>query len=320
MFLSLSDINATIITSVEGLPTKPALIYYGVGTAAGLRNARGGLDMENYHQFPRMLQDLKNTIPELQIHVVLMDPEQEYPLYMQNDLSLIEITEFCYVSEDSSITVYILRKPVLCSDEQPDCLNITHDLACMNFYAMWNNLTILYHNFTGKSNQTIAELFDGDIMEHHDHILYGFGNRQDLGCYFNLNDMVLPFRLTAPHGGRPMVKFYNIYKYTLLKDYARLRATEEKYPANMHCLIQKQKAQIQSHILEEFRNFSFHHLRVNKDDPETFQNLKKRLSEKIEVLCRLKALPFSGEGLMEQILSEPNIYLWYDRLISALNE
>jgi hypothetical protein len=320
MFLGLSDINSTIITSVEAHPTKPALIYYGVGTAAGMRNARGGLDMENYHQFPRMLQDLLNAIPDLQIHVVLMDPQQEYPLYMQNDLNLIEITEFCYVSEDSRITVYILRKPVLCSDEQPDCVNITHDLACMNFYAMWNNLTILYHNFTGKSNQAIAELFDSDILSHHDHILYGFGNRQDLGCYFNLNDMGMPYRLIKPPGERPMIKFYNIYKYALLKDYARLKATEEKYPANMQCLMQKQKKQIEAHMLEEFRNYAFHNLRMHKDDAEAFQRLKSQYSEKIEVLCRVKGLPFSGQALMEQIMCEPNMYLWYDRLHSALNE
>ena len=322
MFDNLSDINACLIANIEASDQHgPVLIYYGVGTAAGLRNADGILEGENYHQFPPFLQNLKNEIPELNIHLVLMDPNQEHPIYMKNDmgLGLTEITEDLYVSD--RVTIYVLRKDVYTQEtHDPAALNITHDLVCMNTYAMINNITLMYHNFTGRSNETIAELFDQDLMEHLDHIIYGFGNRQDLGCYFNLNEMVLPYRIISPPepGSRPMVKFYNIYKYIIIKDYTRLVNTAKKYNDHMQGLIQTQTEQIKTHILSEFRNHLFHKMRMV--DEEELKELKVYCGKKIDILCRLKSLSCTGLELLESIITqEQNGYLWYNHLIKALH-
>ena len=337
MFDDLSEINATIIASVEGAPDCPVLIYYGVGTAAGLRNAEGILELENYHQFPPFLQDLKNQIPTLKIHLVLMDPQQERPIYMKEPMNLTEITEDLYA--DERVTVYVLRKDVLCTDE-PGVLNIKHDLACMNCYAMENNLSIIYHNFTGRSNETIAELFDQDLNEHLDHIVYGLGNRQDLGCYFNLNEMRLPYRLISPAGRRPMVTFFNIYEFIITKDYTRLLQAAKQYDK---ALIQTQMAQIKDHILTEFRNHLFHNMRMVKTNEvscytikvlpqsvqealqdenqnEAFNLLKVQYGEKLDILCQLKGLSCSGVELMNRITKmEPNGYHWYTHLLEVFS-
>ena len=339
MFDDLSEINETIIASVEGSPDCPVLIYYGVGTAAGLRNAEGILELENYHQFPPFIQDLKNRIPTLKIHLVLMDPYQERPIYMKEPMNLTEITEDLYA--DERVTVYVLRKDVLCTDEpKANVLNIKHDLACMNCYAMENNLSIIYHNFTGRSNETIAELFDADLMEHLDHIVYGLGNRQDLGCYFNLNEMRLPYRLISPADRRPMVTFFNIYEFIVTKDYMRLGFTAKKYDKD---LIQTQTAQIKTHILNEFRNHLFHNMRMVKtnevscyiikalpqsvqaalqseNQDEAFHLLKVQYGEKLEILCQLKGLPYTGSELMNRITTEePNGYNWYTHLLEVFS-
>jgi hypothetical protein len=317
MFDNLSDINACLISNIEADPHNPVLIYYGVGTAAGLRNADGILEAENYHQFPPFLQNLKNKIPELNIHLVLMDSHQEHPIYMEKDMGLTEITEDLYVSE--RVTVYVLRKDVYTQETtDPEALNITHDLVCMNAYAMINNITLIYHNFTGRSNEKIAELFDQELGEHLDHIVYGFGNRQDLGCYFNLNEMDLPYRVIEPPGSRPMVKFYNIYKYIILKDYTRLLNAAKKYNVHMQELIQTQTVQVKTHILSEFRNHLFHNMRMLKEDDDK-KKLKVYCGKKIDILCRLKSLSYTGLELLDRIITEePNGYLWYNHLVKAL--
>ena len=72
-------------------PNQPVFIYVGVGTAAGLVNAEGILEPPNYHQFPPFLQDLRNRIPNLNLFIVLIDPNQENPPYMVRDFPLVEI-------------------------------------------------------------------------------------------------------------------------------------------------------------------------------------------------------------------------------------
>jgi hypothetical protein len=73
------------IQNKSALSREPVFIYTGVGTAAGLRNADGTLELKNYHQYPPILQDLKNLIPALKLYIVLLDPCQECPPYMIKD-------------------------------------------------------------------------------------------------------------------------------------------------------------------------------------------------------------------------------------------
>ena len=70
LFHTIADINSAITINIES-HNYPSLIYYGVGTAAGIRNTDGLLEKENYHQFPPLLQHIKNKFYDLTIHLVL---------------------------------------------------------------------------------------------------------------------------------------------------------------------------------------------------------------------------------------------------------
>ena len=85
----LDDIINTIIEKISNIPLEdPVFIYTGVG-ASGSIDHNGILQLENYHQYPPFLQNLKNTIPNLHIFIILIDPYQENPPYMVNDKNLI---------------------------------------------------------------------------------------------------------------------------------------------------------------------------------------------------------------------------------------
>jgi len=64
---------------------RKTVIYLGVGTAAGYREPDGSLAQKNYHQYPPFLQHLKNTVPDLHLSIILIDPQQEDPPYMVKD-------------------------------------------------------------------------------------------------------------------------------------------------------------------------------------------------------------------------------------------
>jgi hypothetical protein len=63
-------------------------IYIGVGTAAGYREPDGSLAPKNYHQFPPFLQSLKNSLHDLHLSIILIDPYQEDPPYVVKDKGL----------------------------------------------------------------------------------------------------------------------------------------------------------------------------------------------------------------------------------------
>jgi hypothetical protein len=67
---------------------RKTVIYLGVGTSAGYREPDGTLAQKNYHQYPPFLQHLKNTVPDLHLSIILIDPQQEDPPYMVKDKGL----------------------------------------------------------------------------------------------------------------------------------------------------------------------------------------------------------------------------------------
>ena len=268
---------------------EPAFIYTGIGTAAGMRNADGSLDAKNYHQYPPLLQDIKNTYPALHLFIVLIDPLQEKPPYMIHDKaigtgnnSLPEAEENVYYDEQKQITVYTLAKNVIAEPYidpmkiiiYADYLNITIDLRDLNQFAKeMANVTLLYHDFTGRRNDLLAEYFDDEIASNDlDHCVYGLSTREDHGCYFDLSapESYMPFRLMQENNLN-RVSFFNIFKYitnsnTMHNTMHKMASDIEKYDGiNTHDkqnLVDMQRSIVLKQIKNDFKNVIFSMMRV----------------------------------------------------------
>jgi hypothetical protein len=196
------------------------IIYVGVGTFAGLKEADGSLLPKNYHQYPPFLQGLKNSQPDASLSILLIDPNQENPPYMVQDKGLVpkqpnnNLTDNTYTTQDQSLTLYTLRKNVYTDPYEKyndDYINITEHLRDLNTYAMTNDVLLIYHDFTGRNNRLLAEFFDEEIKDHLDHIIYGLGLREDFGCYINLTDLCSYYPVYyTPQGA---IKLFNVYHY-----------------------------------------------------------------------------------------------------------
>ena len=164
----LDDIINNIINKIRNIPLEePVFIYTGVGAAAGSVDENGILQLQNYHQYPPFLQNLKNTIPNLHIFIILIDPYQETPPYMATDKNLIlgpnemapnEIANEMgpnemgpndilndpieyYSNKNKNINVYVMRKCVYTDPYQPNnnYINITDQLRNLNSFAIDNS-------------------------------------------------------------------------------------------------------------------------------------------------------------------------------------
>lgn len=325
---------------------KTHLIYFGVGTAAGLREPDGTLLPKNYHQYPPFLQDLKNTIPDLQLHIILIDPRQEDPPYMVQHNNL----------QDNSITIYTLRTDVYSEpykeynhDNGQDITSLLRDL---NEYVMQNNIAFLYHDFTGKNNKLLAEFFDEELGEHLDHVIYGLSLREDHGCYFDLTEPCSyhPYYLTATG----QLKFYNLYYYTINNKIHLLQPDiVGKYIAsnnnNQH-IIAAHNRQIQEIIRKEVLNVILQALRVvfrliteelqpeeadkdltfiyfppnkrliclalykEKNYTELYTYLLTEFGKKIDVFANLKGLDLTGREILEFITLDDDPFMWYNNV------
>lgn len=284
-----ADIKNTINHQEE---PAPVLIYTGIGTVAGLRNENGQLDSMNYHQYPPFLQDLKNKYPFLILFIVLIDPIQENPPYMiadkgflNNNVERNNDTKYKYDIKAEKITIYVLKQNVLTEpyidpyNKAEDLLDannnnvnamtdITNELRDLNQYAaLKNNVTTVYHDFTGRRNDLLAEYFDEEIAAADlNHIIYGLSVREDHGCYFDLNliSSYMPYCLkNGGEGGARRIEFFNIFQYikeNRIKDIAS--DAEKYYPPSMHEMIHIQSEKVFAAIKTEFKNNIFSTMRV----------------------------------------------------------
>ena len=214
-------------TAILKVPAEQAVfIYVGVGTFAGLRNAEGGLDQQNYHQFPPFLQGLYtcntyscNNNKQLAMFLVLIDPIQENPPYLTRDFPLLETNPDEYKNESNTLQVFVFRADVYTEPDrliheqnqtQPRGTDITETLRDLNNFAIANRASLLYHDFTGRRTAALAEYFDQELNnEHLDQIVYAMSAREDHGCYFDLSQPTafFPVRLecTAALAPAPLV-------------------------------------------------------------------------------------------------------------------
>jgi hypothetical protein len=199
---------------------RKTVIYLGVGTAAGYREPDGSLAQKNYHQYPPFLQHLKNTVPDLHLSIILIDPQQEDPPYMVQDQVLQDNNDpdnqAIYTSHDQTLTLYTLREEVYTEPyTNTSGRDITPLLQEFNQFAIENNILFIYHNFTGRDNRLLAEYFDNELKEHLDHIIYGLGMREDFGCYFDLTSEASFYPYYFDERGS--IKLFNLYYFIVNK-------------------------------------------------------------------------------------------------------
>jgi hypothetical protein len=361
MFPTFNSIIKDIQREIQDIPENaPVLIYIGVGTFAGLmttdNNNQRILEDSNYHQYPAFIRNMKREIANLHLYIILIDPMQENPPYMITDRRLQEDfyqtdNQDKFKSIDNRITTYVFRKNVTTNvynyrnDEQ--ILNITRDLEYLNRMCIENVYSLLYHDYSGRQVSYLAEYFDLELNNYLDRIIYGFNSRQDTGCYFDLNNSTIPYRLKN-NRERTSIKFYNIFKYLQTKKYYKIDMTVDNYGDNFKNNILTQKQFIIDNICTDLNSYGLAtmrviHKKINGDDDLViydyhFNYIKGREKEQIlellnkhdynkiysilldyfskyfQIICCLKNYDLNGEELLQIITSNPNPYLWVSEM------
>lgn len=349
------------------LSREPVFIYTGVGTAAGMRNTDGVLELANYHQYPPLLQDLKNIYPSLRLFIVLIDPYQESPPYMIKDIDIDynntlykdskeekddekKQTVDIYDLLQKNITVYTYRKNVITAPHidplnmKDGYIDITSELHDLNHFAFYkHNVTTLYHDFTGRRNDILAEYFDDEIGgEDLDHIIYGLSTREDHGCYFDLTALgtYMPYRLLNVGNGYKRISFFNIFKYIHTNSLDTMKNEMVAFPPYMQSMILSQQESVITTIKNDFKNnifttmrvllrlirgeeekeginnfYMFHYISQTKRVlieelyqegryKELFDYLLDFFSKKMDIMAKLKEMDMTGRELIGFIINE----------------
>ena len=279
-----SIVNDIIIKTQLISKENPIFIYVGVGTYAGLRNENGILELQNYHQYPPFLQELKNIIPNLQLFIILIDKLQEDPPYCVGDknLEVYNIGEptpkapydpsftqnnnntkeyDTYINYDNSLTLYCWRQYIHTEpyNAYDDSIDITQQLRELNNFCIKEQVSLLYHDFSGRDNKLISDYFDNEIKGHLNHIIYGLSARQDHGCYFNLHNIgaYMPYRLlynNSNQNNRTLIEVFNIYYFIVNNKLSEIDEAAKLFPAYMHCMINNQKNQVIQQVKDLLKN------------------------------------------------------------------
>jgi hypothetical protein len=258
--INLNDLKNEIIM----IPlNEPVFLYIGVGTAA---REKQHLPLEHYQQFPPFLQEMRNQVPNLHLFLLLIDPYQENPPYVATDYNLQESSAIHYRDADGLLQIFVSRCSVYTDADLhalENALNITPVLRDLNQFAVEKQISLLYHDFTGRKTALLAEYFDGENKEHLDQIIYGMSGREDHGCFFDLTEPTayFPYKLDRPVNRRPVIKMFNYYKYCVNQTYHKSAFELESYPKEMHPLAIVQKEQIIQVIRNQFKNTNLSLLR-----------------------------------------------------------
>ncbi len=284
---------------------QPSIIYMGVGTFAGLsyldNNNIRRLELRDYHQFPPTLQNIYSTHKNLRLYIILIDPLQEDPLVMSTDDKLINTlfpsqkwfhniyNETLEVYNIDRVTVYPFRYNVYTeinkeryqNSTETKSINITDYLHSLHNFSIENNVTFVYHDFTGADTFIDLEKYFNDTIQNNlDHIIYGFGNGNISGCYydFTLRDAQLVYYMDNISKKRHMIHVFNInfniYKFIeLKKDNNYYDLTFNDYLTQMFDNFNLDDVDIISTQIEnklkiftyDFKNFVLYVLRIIKD-------------------------------------------------------
>ena len=242
----------------------PVFIYVGVG-AASATGGKTPLSLDHYHQFPPFVQNLRNSLPNLHVFLVLMDPYQENPPQVAVDHDLHEVLDASHYSNtEGTFQTFVYRKAVytqanIVNADIVNGNNITETLRDLNAFAKEKCASLLYHDFSGRNLALVAEYFDRENQDHLDQLVYGLSARENHGCYFDLTQphAFFPWRLDTSTE-RPVVKMCNYYKYLVNEHIAQ---EIQAYPPEMHHLMDIQREQIIKSIREQFKNIHLSLLR-----------------------------------------------------------
>lgn len=299
----MNHIVTSIKSTIHGIDGS-CIIYVGVGTFAGLiTDTNNGriLEDQNYHQFPPTLQNLYKENKDLHLIIILIDPIQENPIYMATDQKLtknlfnnnpwhcIEHEDFeVYINE--RISVYTFRKNIMTQasnyHHSEKLTDITEDLRELNTFSIRNDITFVYHDFTGRDTYKDLDVYFKDLIsEHSDQIIYGIGNGFFTGCYFDMCDKKSHLATVVEYKKRKVIKVFNL-KHILKQYYLNYR-NMNNYPIDVYfaSILERygfnQSEQIYGQIekmLEDFKynfkNYSIYLLRKVKE-------FNERLSEGI---------------------------------------
>ena len=258
------------------------VVFIGIGTAAHTRNEKGILDVRNYHQYPELLRNIRRRMKDMNqlinINIILIDPMQEDPPYMVDDLHLdthiIDIPDMNGGTDEEEIKIYTsseelvvftIRKNVFTDPQSSNCrtedyVNITEDLRNMTEFAKVHDVAFIYNEFTGRSNKVVAEYFDDSIKGHLNHIIFGFDVRDNFGCFLDLTGPCsnLPFYLTR----ELKLRLFNLHHYINTGTVSEIECdiqrfyrgyNQQMFDAQKEKIIESKKSYLKNVILQHLR-------------------------------------------------------------------
>ena len=152
--------------------------------------------------------------------------------------------------------VFVYRQNVYTDpDLLENGLNITPMLRDLNQFAKEKQVSLLYHDFTGRQTALLAEYFDSENKDYLDQIIYGMSGREDHGCFFDLTQPTayFPFKLDYHGNRRTVIKMFNYYNYCVNKTYDISKKELETYAPEMHSMALAQKEQVIRTIHTQFK-------------------------------------------------------------------
>ena len=319
----------------------PVFIYIGVGAAA----YSNPLPLEHYHQYPPFLQDMRNMVADLHIFLVLIDPHQESPPMVVRDNEMQDINQVQdakdvnqvqdakdakdvnndqahYTTLDGKLQAFVYRHSVYTDADIhiPDnAINITETLRGLNQFAKENQVSLVYHDFTGRKTALLAEHFDIELKEHLDQVIYGMSVREDHGCFFDLTQVnaYFPFRLENQVNTRPIIKMFNYYKYINNNTCADIDI--KLYPEEMHSLADIQRNQLIQIIRNQFKNTNLSLLRQIRNillEPIAGQQAEQQPLADIAGLYMFNELPSLYRRMFMDLYKEKEYDLLYELLFN----
>ena len=340
--MQLANILSALKKEIMKVPTAhPVFIYVGVG-AASATLGKAPLPADQYQQFPPFLQNMRNTIADLHLFLVLIDPYQENPPQVAIDYDLRakeaqnvkedqakedQAKEDHFSNNEGTFHVFVSRQAVytdadLLKDYSERYHNITEPLRDLNTFAKENRVSLLYHDFSGRKTALVAEYFDKENQDHLDQIIYSLSAREDHGCFFDLTQLTafFPFRLDTT-AERPVVRMFNYYKFIVNATYGlkeEIQNELEEFPREMHPLAETQREQIIKILRDQLKNINLSLLRQVQADKVYKEKHKAKPEPEPVNDYTFNQLPHLYRDMFLELYKEKEYSLLYELLFNYI--
>ena len=299
MDVLIADILGNIDCIMKTFQTDPIIIYIVVG---GANN--------HVQQFPPVLQMIRALEPSTKFILIYFDPHHEHPPTAIKEVfgEYNEVTEqktdtaiqytLTLPRKDASVFMSLYKRNVHVhsGDTSRDSINITELLRTINTISIENNASMIYHEFTGRAINAVSEIFDEELKNHLDQIVYGISARQDHGCFFDLTKDDAFFAVKKVNSinsmnNRPVFKMFNYYKHINNNTLGGLEYDNDikEYPLNMHKYIEAQSEQLVAMYMTKFKNSDMYVMRQvhkrlhNNDNKDNNDNNDTKDTKKVEL-------------------------------------